>query len=105
VVGQGVLPAEVQVAIYRVCQEALNNVAKHAGASMVEIVLKHEDAAIELSIRDDGQGFDPERTTSGHYGLGMMRERAEVVGAVLTVTSQPRQGTEIAIHWREQEGL
>ena len=101
VVGQGVLPAEVQVAIYRVCQEALNNVAKHAVASMVEISLKHKDIAIELSIRDDGQGFDPERTTSGHYGLGMMRERAEAVGALLSITSQHGHGTELTIRWTE----
>ncbi|HLO33594.1 MAG TPA: PAS domain S-box protein [Anaerolineales bacterium] len=99
VIGQGVLPAEVQVAIYRVCQEALNNVAKHAAASTVEIYLKHEGAAIELSIRDDGQGFDPEQTTSGHYGLSMMRERAEGVGARLSITSQPGHGTELTIRW------
>jgi PAS domain S-box-containing protein len=99
VVGQGVLPADVQVAIYRVCQEALNNVAKHAGASLVEIYLKHEDTAIELSIRDDGKGFDPERTASGHYGLSMMHERAEGVGARLSITSQAGDGTELTIRW------
>jgi signal transduction histidine kinase len=100
VVGQGVLSADVQVAIYRVCQEALNNVAKHARASLVEINLEHNDTAIELSIRDDGQGFDPERTTSGHYGLSMMHERAEAVGAHLSITSQPGHGTELIIRWR-----
>jgi two-component system nitrate/nitrite sensor histidine kinase NarX len=101
VVGQGFLPADVQVAIYRVCQEALNNVAKHAAANTVKIYLKHEGAAIELSIRDDGQGFDPERTASGHYGLSMMQERAEAVGAVLSITSQPGHGTELTIRWEE----
>jgi PAS domain S-box-containing protein len=94
-----VLPAEVQVAFYRVCQEALNNVAKHAKASRVEIDLRHEGTSIELRIRDDGKGFDPEQTVSGHYGLGMMRERAEAVGALLTVTSQPDHGTELVMHW------
>lgn len=103
VVGQGALPADVQVAIYRVCQEALNNVAKHAAANTVEIYLKHEGAAIELSIRDDGQGFDPERTASGHYGLSMMQERAEGVGARLSITSQPGHGTELTIRWEETE--
>ncbi len=101
VVGQGTLPADVQVAIYRVCQEALNNVAKHAGAGTVEIYLKHEGTAIELSIRDDGRGFDPERTASGHYGLSMMQERAEGVGARLLITSQPGHGTELSIRWKE----
>jgi len=99
VIGQGALPAKVQVAIYRVCQEALNNVAKHAGASLVEISLKHEAGAIELSLRDDGRGFDPERTTSGHYGLSMMHERAEAVGALLSIMSQPGRGTELTIRW------
>ncbi|MGZ9235294.1 MAG: PAS domain S-box protein, partial [Anaerolineales bacterium] len=99
VLGQGVLPADVQVAIYRVCQEALNNVAKHAAASTVEVYLKHEDTAIELRIRDDGKGFDPEQTASGHYGLRMMHERAEGVGAQLSITSQPGHGTELTIRW------
>ena len=93
------LPAEVQVAFYRVCQEALNNVAKHAKASRVDIDLKDEGTAIELHIRDDGRGFDPEQPIAGHYGLGMMRERAEAVGARLNVTSQPGRGTELVMRW------
>jgi PAS domain S-box-containing protein len=101
VVGQGVLPADVQVMVYRVSQEALNNVAKHAGAKTVEIDLKHEENGIELNIRDDGRGFDPQRTISGHYGLGMMRERAEAVGALFSVLSQPGHGTELTIRWIE----
>ena len=99
VAGQGILPADVQVAIYRVCQEALNNVAKHARASLVEIDLVHKESAIKLRIRDDGQGFDPEQTASGHYGLSMMQERAEGVGARLSITSQPGHGTELIIRW------
>jgi signal transduction histidine kinase len=94
-----ILPAEAQVAFYRVCQEALNNVAKHAKASRVDIDLKQEGAAIELRIRDDGRGFDSELTFSGHYGLGMMRERAEAVGALLSITSQPGHGTELIMRW------
>ncbi len=99
VTGKGILPAEVQVAIYRICQEALNNVAKHARASKVEVSLKHEESGIDLSIRDDGRGFDTGQGTSGHYGLGMMHERAEAVGANLTVKSEPEHGTELNIHW------
>ena len=72
-------------------------------ASQVEIDLQHEGTAIELRIRDDGKGFDSEQTiSSGHYGLGMMRERAEAVGALLTVTSQPRHGTELVMHWKKE---
>lgn len=104
VVGQGVLPAEVQVAIYRICQEALNNVVKHAGASNVEIDLKHDATAIELSMRDNGRGFvTSELTPSGHYGLSMMHERAEAVGAHLSITSQPGHGTQLTIRWTETE--
>ena len=54
---------------------------------------------IELRIRDDGQGFDTEQTFSGHYGLSMMRERAEAAGALLSITSQPGHGTELMIRW------
>jgi signal transduction histidine kinase len=102
VAGEGVLPAEAQVAIYRICQEALNNIVKHAGASKVEINLKHDDGtAIELSIHDNGQGFDPEQTIlPGHYGLSMMRERAKEVGAELLIASQPDQGSELTIRWK-----
>jgi len=100
--GEGSLPAEVQVAIYRICQEALNNVAKHAGASKVEIDLKQDGTAIELGIHDNGQGFDPEQPlSSGHYGLSMMRERAEEVGAQLFITSQIGRGSELIIRWKE----
>jgi two-component system nitrate/nitrite sensor histidine kinase NarX len=102
IVGQGVLPARVQVATYRICQEALNNIAKHAKASLVEIDLKHKDASIELRIRDDGRGFDPEQpAASGHYGLSMMHERAEAVGLLLSIKSQPGHGTELTLRWAE----
>jgi PAS domain S-box-containing protein len=98
---QKALPADVQVGLYRLCQEGLNNIAKHAGASRVDIHLQYDTGAVELRIRDDGRGFDPEQTPPGHYGLNMMRERAAAIGAMLTITSQPGQGTEIVIRWVE----
>jgi signal transduction histidine kinase len=101
-VAEGViLPPEIQVAFYRICQEALNNIAKHAKANRVDIDLTHDGPAVELHIRDDGRGFDPEGTIPehGHYGLGMMRERAEAAGAQLTVTSRPGHGTELNLRW------
>ena len=103
VAGEGKLPADVQVALYRLCQEGLNNIAKHAGASRVDIQLKHEKGAVELCIRDDGRGFDPEQTPPGHYGLSIMRERAAAVGATLSITSQPGHGAEIVIRWEENQ--
>jgi two-component system nitrate/nitrite sensor histidine kinase NarX len=126
IAGEHVLPPEIQVAFYRICQEALNNIAKHAGASQVEIDLQYDASAahdtgmvqaplsvahtgapqeivvnsVEMRIRDDGHGFDPgELSASGHYGLGMMRERAESVGAQVTVNSRPGQGTEVMLFW------
>ena len=100
VTGEGTLPAEAQVVFYRISQEALNNIAKHAKASRVEIDMRHEPDSLELYIRDDGRGFDTaEQLSPGHYGLSMMRERAEAVGALLTVTSQLRHGTDLVIRW------
>jgi PAS domain S-box-containing protein len=96
---QVILPAEVQVAFYRICQEALNNVAKHAKARRVEIELQHAGDVVEIHLRDDGKGFTPEQALPGHYGLSMMRERAESVGATLAVVSQPGQGTELTMRW------
>ena len=55
---------------------------------------------LDLRIRDNGQGFEPMHQVAGHYGLSIMRERAEAVGAVLSVNSQPDQGTEISIYWK-----
>jgi two-component system nitrate/nitrite sensor histidine kinase NarX len=97
--GEFILPPNAQVAFYRICQEALNNAAKHARASQIEINLKKNEAAIELSIRDDGQGFDMQQAPSGHYGLGMMRERAEAAGLLLSIMSQPGHGTELIVRW------
>ena len=88
------------MAFYRVCQEALNNIAKHAKASRVEIELVHEHTAVELQIRDDGLGFEWDGPgKAGHYGLSMMHERAESVRALLTITSQPGQGTTLRMRW------
>ncbi len=103
VTGQGVLPAEVQVALYRLCQEGLTNIAKHAQASQVAINLQYEAGSIELRIRDDGCGFDPANISPGHFGLSMMHERSKAIGAELAVGSQSGQGTEIVIRWTEPQ--
>ncbi|GJM40055.1 MAG: sensor histidine kinase YhcY [Ardenticatenaceae bacterium] len=105
VTGQGVLPAEVQVAFYRLCQEGLNNIAKHAGASQVTIDLEYEVSSVELHIRDDGCGFNPALIPSGHHGLSIMRERAKAIGAQLSITSQLDRGTNIFLRWTETPEL
>lgn len=103
VTGEGKLPAETQVALYRICQEGLNNIAKHAKASLVEIEMRHTPLGLVLNIRDNGSGFDTtDLIPFGHYGLNMMKERAEAVGAKLTISSQPNHGTEIIISWGEE---
>ncbi len=105
VTGEGKLPAETQVALYRICQEALNNIAKHAKANLVEIEMRHISTGLALHICDNGCGFDTnDAITFGHYGMNMMKEHAEAVGAKLAISSQPGKGTEIIISWGEKEG-
>lgn len=94
----------VQTAIYRVAQEALTNVTRHSGATVVELDLEEHEGAAELRVRDDGSGFDPTliaRTNSeGHSrGLGLvgMAERARLVGGELDVRSAPGGGTTITL--------
>jgi len=99
--GQFVFPPEVQMAFYRVCQEALLNVAKHAKASHIEIDLQQARDMIELRIRDNGQGFDPEKNFSEHYGLNMMKVRAKAVGARLSIMRRTLQGMELTLRWKK----
>ena len=99
VVGDCTTPQEIKLAMYRIAQEALNNVVKHARASQVRIDLRGEPDHLTLSVTDDGRGFDPAGVESHHLGLGIMRERARAVGAHLVVDSQPGQGTAITVSW------
>jgi PAS domain S-box-containing protein len=94
------IEAKVKVALYRIAQEALNNVAKHAGASAAVMRLSCQLGRIELLVRDDGLGFDPESLPPNSLGLGIMRERAEAIGATLTIESQPGAGTQIRVFRR-----
>jgi len=96
---EGGLPAEVQVVFYRVCQEGLTNIAKHAGADHVTIHLQYEPGGVALHLCDDGRGFDPAHISPGRSGLSMMRERAQAVNATLSITSQPGHGSQITVHW------
>ena len=93
------VPPDVQVMLYRVAQEALNNIAKHAAASEVCVELECDDRAVVLRIRDNGRGFDPSDVPANHWGISIMRERAEAVGATLAVHSAWGRGTEIMVHW------
>ena len=93
------LPRDVQTALYRIAQEALNNAARHAGATNVDLVLRALPHAVELRIADNGRGFDAARVCSGHLGLGIMRERAEAIGARLAIDSARGRGTSVTVTW------
>jgi nitrate/nitrite-specific signal transduction histidine kinase len=97
--GQHKLPPDVQVTLYRIAQEAVNNIVKHAGASQARIELRLQPEQTELVISDDGSGFDPASVPPEHLGLGIMRERAEAVGARIEIDSQAGQGTKITVVW------
>jgi len=96
------LMPERELALYRIVQEALHNVARHARAKHVLVKLKY-DHTLCVSVTDDGIGFDlPDRvdamTDLGHFGLVGMRERAEVVGARLEIRSVPGEGTTVELY-------
>jgi signal transduction histidine kinase len=83
---------EIRIALYRIAQEALTNVRKHAYAHSVQIVLDGTDGGVLMRISDDGKGFRVNEPAPSHYGLTMMRERAEAEGGWLRVLSAPGAG-------------
>ena len=87
---------ELELAIYRIVQEQLNNVVKHAEASRVTIVLREMDDGLLLSIKDDGKGFDPAERAPG-IGLENMRRRAVAMGGELKILSAPGKGCELIL--------
>jgi signal transduction histidine kinase len=94
------LPAETEIAIYRVCQEALNNIIKHANARTASLRLVYSHPMIILTIRDDGHGLSKQATfsyRSGSSGLGLlgMRERIASVGGTLEFSSQKGDNTTV----------
>src|SRR6202011_1916574 len=86
------LPRDVQIALYRMAQEALNNAARHARASRVDLALRPLRHGVELRIADNGRGFDAARVSSEHLGLGIMRERPDAIGARLAIESERDRG-------------
>jgi signal transduction histidine kinase len=94
--GEERLLPEAETTLYRVIQEALTNVVKHAGASRVSILLQRKRGAVVAVVEDDGSGFDPDVTREDALGLAGMRERLALVGGKLQVESSPGRGTTIA---------
>ncbi len=101
--GDSSLSPEVQIALYRIAQEALNNVTKHASAAEASVDLHCQPGRVALSIQDDGRGFDPADALPDQLGLSIMRERAESIGATLGIRSQPDHGTRVTVDWRESD--
>jgi signal transduction histidine kinase len=97
--GERTLPPEVQLALYRITQEALNNVVKHARPDQASVTLFSQPEEVKLVICDNGCGFDPNCVSSEHFGLGIMQERASSINASLKVVSNPNCGTQIEVAW------
>jgi signal transduction histidine kinase len=93
----------VKLGFYRIAQEALNNIAKHAEAEQIWLSLQAAPGGLRLEVRDDGKGFDPSARPGGHLGMEIMRERADQSGAVLEVQSQIGQGTCITLIWMPED--
>jgi signal transduction histidine kinase len=93
------LPPEIEIALFRIAQEAMNNIARHAQAESVLIQLAREGHELRIEIEDDGRGFDPavSKADRPHYGLLGIRERAELLGGTAVIDSSPGQGTRLEI--------
>jgi PAS domain S-box-containing protein len=91
------LRTEAALALYRIAQEALNNVVKHARAKNVHIDISAKENEVVLVVGDDGEGFDPAAARRGRWGMTTMRERADTVGGRLDVESAPGEGTRLIV--------
>ena len=103
----GAPPKEVEVACFRILQEAVTNVLRHAEAKRLKVRLGGDERELDLAVEDDGRGFDPERQREagpgGHLGILGMRERAELVGGTVHVDSAPGRGTFVQAHFTFEE--
>lgn len=98
------MPGDVQTAYYYIAQEAFNNIVKHSRARQVDVRVASTPDAITLTIRDDGRGFDTAQVPATSLGLGIMRERANAIGAALQIDSLPGQGTTVTTMWFAKNG-
>jgi two-component system NarL family sensor kinase len=102
--GSRPLPVQVEAGLYRLAQEALQNVVQHAGASRASVELVVTPDGLELSIADDGRGFDPGTAPHNRYGLVGMNERARLLGGHLRLETAPGRGTRVSV-WIPWESL
>jgi PAS domain S-box-containing protein len=97
--GKTNLPRDVQIALYRIAQEALNNVIRHAHAASASVTLRSAGDGVRLRVSDGGAGFDQKGITPEHLGLTIMRERSKAIGADLTIESGREHGTRVCARW------
>jgi PAS domain S-box-containing protein len=102
--GNCVIPTDVKIAFYRIAQEALNNIAKHSGATRAQISLHCQAQQVTMDIIDNGHGFNITQAAPGSFGLGNMKQRANKIGAELKIESKPGEGTEISVNWQNNAG-
>jgi PAS domain S-box-containing protein len=93
------LTPEIETNLYRIAQEALNNVLKHGEATRVDVILERRDSNVILIVEDDGVGFDPELKVGNGHGMGLigMRERAALIGGTVEIESAPSEGTTLYV--------
>lgn len=96
------MSSEVELTLFRIVQEALNNVRKHADASHVVITVDMSESAVDVTVEDDGKGFDPPTmidhpTAGGKLGLIGMHERARLLRGTLRIDSKPGEGTRVSV--------
>jgi len=108
----GALSSETQMSLYRVAQEALNNMVKHSRAPETRIALKRESAGVRLTVTDNGRGFDPQAAKASEvpggarpgFGLNAMAERLRLLGGALTIRSAPEHGTTVEAFLPDPDG-
>ena len=91
------LPPETKVALYRIAQESLNNIFKHAQANQIKVAVQFESETLNMTIQDDGIGFDQQEIGHHSLGMGIMQERAEKIGATFTIETTIGSGTTIHV--------
>ncbi|HUV27965.1 MAG TPA: sensor histidine kinase, partial [Anaerolineales bacterium] len=96
-------PTEVKVAIYRIAQEAFNNIAKHSDATQVEVELRSKLNQVTLSVQDNGRGYDHTKVAEDKMGHQIMSERAQEINAKFELNSSPGKGTLVSIFWPDRE--